>query len=133
MRKVLVIAAGTMSFAAGPAHAQDIERALKNFDLVGTWFADCRDKTKLRWTFTGGENPTAAREESANDESGEGSIAAAEIVSPTKISLIVVTSKIDGKSVDPTSWHAKPVTALIEKVGNMIKMPSGEMLQKCVN
>jgi hypothetical protein len=137
MHRILVVAACTMFFAAGPADSQDIEKALKSFNLVGTWSPDCSDKAQPRWTFAGGEKPavafTSPGKEPANDESAEGSITAAEIVSPTKISVTVVPTKKNGKSIDPASPDAKPETGLLEKVGNMIKPPSGPMLQRCVN
>ena len=137
MRRILVIAACMAFFAAGPAHSQGINEALTAFGLVGTWSPDCGDKTKPRWTFAGGGKPAVAfsspGKESANDESAEGTITAAEIVSPTKISVTVVPTKKNGKSIDPTSPDAKPETGLLEKVSNMIKPPSGAMLQRCVN
>lgn len=137
MGRILAVAACAMFFAAGPAHAQDIEKALKDFGLVGTWSPDCSDKTRPRWTFTGDGKPAVAfsspGKESAYDEFAEGSITAVEIVSPTKISVIVVPTKKNGKTIDPGSSDAKPETGLLEKVGNMIKPPSGPMLQRCVN
>ena len=137
MRRIWVVAACTMFFAASPAHSQDIDKALTAFGLVGTWSPDCSDKTKPRWTFAGGEKPAVVfsgpGKESANDESAEGSITAAKIVSPTKISVTVVVTKKNGKSVDPASSDAKPDTGLLEKVGNMIKSDNGPMLQRCVN
>ena len=132
-----MVAACTVFFAAGPAHSQDIEKVLKDFGLVGTWSPDCSDSNKPRWTITGSGKPamsfSSPGKEPAYDESGEGSITAAEIISSTKISVTFVPNKKNGKSLDPASPDAKPQTAVLEKVGNTIKAANGPMHQKCVN